>query len=63
MSGVLGIMGCLAPWGGLHLGAGDRAGLAEGRWAKGWGVGRWLAEMQCGRSRVEERQVLDGVLR
>lgn len=59
MSGVLGTMGCLARWGRLR----DRAELAEGWWAEGWGQGRRLKVMKCGSSGVGERQVLDGVLR
>lgn len=63
MSGVLGTMGCLACWGHLHLGVHDRTELAEGWWAKGWGLGRQLVVTKCGSARVGERQVLNGVLR
>lgn len=66
MSGVLGTMGCLARWGRwgrLHLGVCDRTELAEGWWAKGWGLGRQLEVMKYGSASVGERQVLDGVLR
>lgn len=66
MSGVLGTMGCLTRWGRwgrLHLGVHDRTELAEGWWAKSWGLGRRLVVTKCGSARVGERQVLNGVLR
>ena len=50
------------PWDNGLPGSRDRAELAEGWWAEGWGQSRQLKVMKCGSSRVGEQQVLDGVL-